>query len=49
MEKFSFKDLAAKAQQAGTKLAAQVKEQQQKYAQKAQEGTGMFMITSTAN
>lgn len=39
MEKFNFKDLAAKAQQAGTKLAAQVKEQQQKYAQKSQEGT----------
>jgi hypothetical protein len=42
MDKFTFKDLAAKAQQAGTKLAAQVKEQQQKYAaQKSQDqGTG---------
>jgi len=40
MDKFSFKDFAAKAQQAGTRLATQVKEQQQKYAQKSQEGTG---------
>jgi chromosome segregation ATPase len=42
MDKFNFKGLAQKAQEAGTKLAAQVKEQQQKFAaaQKSQEGTG---------
>jgi hypothetical protein len=40
MEKFSFADLRAKAQQAGTKLAAQVKEQQQKIVAAAQKSQG---------
>ena len=44
-----FKELAAKAQQAGTKLAAQVKEQQQKLAQKNSEGGGQYCCAHSLN
>lgn len=46
MERFSFKDLASKAKQAGSQLAAQVKEQQQKLAQRTSDGTGKHQSPS---